>query len=175
MPSRRPGAAALAAVSGACAGPTRLAGEYLPPPASRACQASEDGRVIARGGERYAEVGCRSDRRARCRALWVDYAGGMRVWPFTPRGFDEHRPDAYDPGDPKIDFQQAAHVVVARDGSRVWWWHRGGALSSGGFHVFHILEDRLEDVDRADVWEIWALVHEGRAVPLGGAVEPWPR
>lgn len=99
----------------------------------------------------------------------------MRVWPFTPRGFDELRPEAFDPGNPKIDFEQADPVIVARDGTRVWWWYRSGPLSSGAFHVFYVLEDRLEDVDQANVWQIWARVHEGRAVALGGSSEPWPR
>jgi hypothetical protein len=179
MTSRRPAAAlagaVLALAVAGCLGPKQLAAGRRALHASHGCRASEDGRVITCGGSRYAEVGCLSDARARCRALWVEYAGGVRVWPFKPRGFDESHPEAYEPGNPKIDYQQAQHVIVALDGSRVWWWHRPGTLSSGAFHVFHIVEDRLEDVDEADVWQIWARLHEGRAVALEGNSEPWPR
>lgn len=60
-------------------------------------------------------------------------------------------------------------VIITRDGSSVFYWDRTILQSTAEtWHRYELMIDHESTVDANDVWKIWALMQENKAVWLGG-------
>jgi hypothetical protein len=144
-----------------CTHPGRAIGHIWP--VSGPCQADESGTVTC-GESRVAQVQCLPGPQP-CRALGVRYdKDGAVVWLFG-----DGKPMSNERRQQKLDWAKVRDVIITRDGSSVFYWDRGILSSTAGtWHRYELMIDRESTVDASDVWKIWALMQENKAVWLGG-------
>jgi hypothetical protein len=147
----------------ACTHPGQPIGHVWP--VSGPCEANESGVVLC-GGAQVAQIECLPGPVQPCRALSVRYArDGVVVWIHG----DEKSARITGRRNVKLDWDWASRVIVARDGSAVWFWGRGVFESTDGtWRRYDLMNDQQSTVDSKDVWKLWALLQEGNAVWLGG-------
>ncbi len=163
--------AALAFAVSAC-GAQRMTRRVRPFPsrATERCVAKEDGAIVCEDSP-AARVLCSPKVASSCRALGLKYEDdGETVWLYVAPHYDPDDPGRYSPA-AYVDIAFASRVVVASDGLRVWFVTRSlSGLKS--WHRYEVAAGSLWDVDQADVWKIWASLHEGHAIWLGGQASP---
>ncbi len=149
-------------------------GHGLDPLRAHDCSVRPDGARIVCDGQELARIGCLSEHHTAfgnaCRVLAVRYADGDIAWLYRAARFDPEHPEEYRPPD-KVDLDRASSPVVARDGHAVWF-HSRTIFTRGSVQEYDVASGRIRDVESADEWRIWAAVHEGRAVRVGGQPAP---
>jgi hypothetical protein len=129
-----------------------------------ACSAAESGAVSC-GNQVIAVIRCEPRSATGCRSLSVRYADdGTVVWVYG-----NERSAETSSTERKADFDRADDVVIARDGSALWFHHRTVWSKPGSWEMYDLKGEHASDVGNNDVWKIWALLQEGRALWLGGA------